>query len=123
MAIYANIFRDSPEPGVVSWADDKVSGSGAKSGVGKTSAQGDGVEAEKRLKHEIMHLPRRERKRLKALDKNDYDEYAAEMRDIGEARRIHVPESGGGLASAGGFQKTSRSPSSLASGTPMESMD
>lgn len=106
LAIFANAFRDPPEPGVVSWADDKVSGSGAKGGIGKTSAQGDGAEAEKRLKGEIMSLPRRERKRLKALDKSEYDEFAAEMRDVGEARRIHAPDVSGGLASAGGFQKT-----------------
>ncbi|KZM25340.1 SAGA-type complex [Ascochyta rabiei] len=59
-AIYANIWRDAPEPGIASWVSstDKPSSSTVK---------GQGDESEKRLKYEVMQLSRRERKRLKTI--------------------------------------------------------
>lgn len=58
--IYANIWRDAPEPGIASWVSstDKPSSSTVK---------GQGDESEKRLKYEVMQLSRRERKRLKTI--------------------------------------------------------
>ncbi|CAI9631022.1 transcriptional co-activator protein [Alternaria burnsii] len=59
-AIYANIWRDPPEAGIASWvssSDKPTSG----------TVKGTGDESEKRLKHEIMQLSRRERKRLKGI--------------------------------------------------------
>lgn len=101
LAIYANIFRDAPEPGIASWVSstDKPS---------STIKSNTGDEAEKRLKHEVMQLSRRERKRLKTVHQGDiYDPFTQEMLDLGDTRRIKQPESGS--ASAGGFQtKTSK---------------
>ncbi len=59
-AIFANLFRDLPEPGVAPW----VSANDKPVSLSKTTA-GDG--AEQRLKTEIMHLPTRDRKRLKDI--------------------------------------------------------
>ncbi|CAN9397565.1 unnamed protein product [Alternaria alternata] len=59
-AIYANIWRDPPEAGIASWvssSDKPTSG----------TVKGTGDESEKRLKHEVMQLSRRERKRLKGI--------------------------------------------------------
>ncbi|CAA9957257.1 hypothetical protein CFE70_000827 [Pyrenophora teres f. teres 0-1] len=59
-AIYGNIWRDPPEAGIASWvssSDKPTSG----------TVKGTGDESEKRLKHEIMQLSRRERKRLKGI--------------------------------------------------------
>lgn len=59
-AIYANLWRDTPEAGIASWVSstDKPSSSTVK---------GQGDESEKRLKYEVMQLSRRERKRLKTI--------------------------------------------------------
>jgi hypothetical protein len=100
LAIYANVFRDAPEPGIASWVSsaDKPS---------TTVKSNTGDEAEKRLKHEVMQLSRRERKRLKTVHQGDiYDPFTQEMMDLGDVRRIKQPEAG--PASAGGYQtKTS----------------
>ncbi|KAF1940729.1 hypothetical protein EJ02DRAFT_405997 [Clathrospora elynae] len=63
-AIYANIWRDPPEPGIATWvsSSDKPSSGTIK---------GTGDESEKRLKHEVMQLSRRERKRLKTIPAGD----------------------------------------------------
>ncbi|KAF2257770.1 hypothetical protein CC78DRAFT_538287 [Lojkania enalia] len=97
VAIYGNVFRDTPEPGVASWvsASDKPT-----SGVQKST--GDG--AEKRLKSEVMQLSRRERKRLKTIQESPYDPFTQAMQEYHDARRIKAPDTG--PASAGGFQKT-----------------
>ncbi|EDU44598.1 transcriptional co-activator protein [Pyrenophora tritici-repentis] len=59
-AIYGNIWRDAPDAGIASWvssSDKPTSG----------TIKGTGDESEKRLKHEVMQLSRRERKRLKGI--------------------------------------------------------
>lgn len=58
--IYANLSRDPPEGGIASWvssSDKPMSG----------ATKGTGDESEKRLKHEVMQISRRERKRLKTI--------------------------------------------------------
>ncbi|PSN61373.1 hypothetical protein BS50DRAFT_149404 [Corynespora cassiicola Philippines] len=100
LGVYANIFRDAPEPGIASWvsSSDKPS-----SGVSK----GTGDESEKRLKHEVMQLSRRERKRLKTIHQGEAaagDGLNQVMQEYQDARRIKQPETG--PASAGGYQKT-----------------
>jgi transcriptional coactivator HFI1/ADA1 len=101
-AIYANIWRDPPEAGIASWvsSSDKPS-----SGVVK----GTHDETEKRLKHEIMQLPRRERKRLKMIAAGDVDGAATgPALELIEARKVKQPESGPvGGNQGGGFGKTS----------------
>ncbi|ORY10170.1 transcriptional regulator of RNA polII, SAGA, subunit-domain-containing protein [Clohesyomyces aquaticus] len=101
LGIYQNVFRDAPEPGVASWvsANDKPTQTGAKPNTGD--------EAEKRLKHEVMQLSRRERKRLKTVQdgvKEVWDPFTSQMVEYQDARRIKQPDTG--PASAGGFQKT-----------------
>ena len=59
-ARYGNASRDSPEPGVASW----VSANDKPTTIAKPAT---GDEAERRLKTEVMQLPRRERKRLKGI--------------------------------------------------------
>ncbi|KAH7118940.1 transcriptional regulator of RNA polII, SAGA, subunit-domain-containing protein [Dendryphion nanum] len=103
IAIYSNMIRDPPEPGVASWADDKVVGKSTGAG-GKGSGIGQKDETEKRLKHEVMNLSRRERKRLKTLQDDGYDAFTSIMNEYYDARRIKQPDAG--PASAGGFQKT-----------------
>lgn len=59
-AIYGNVNRDSPEPGVAPWvsANDKPT-------VVSKPVSGD--VAELRLKTEVMQLPARDRRRLKGI--------------------------------------------------------
>jgi transcriptional coactivator HFI1/ADA1 len=113
LSIYANSFRDAPEPGTASWADDKVVGKSG--GAGGKAGHNQGDETEKRLKHEVMQLPRRERKRLKTLQENPYDAFANGMAEYHDMRRIRQPDTG--PASAGGFQKTSTYIASSAQGS------
>ncbi len=105
LAIYANIFRDAPEPGIASW----VSSTDKPTTTAKTNT---GDEAEKRLKHEVMQLSRRERKRLKTIHQGEAggggDPFTQLMQEYHDARRIKQPETG--PASAGGYQKTSAFP-------------
>lgn len=63
-AIYANAYRESPEPGVAPWvsANDKPTGSIGGGGVTK-----GGDKVEERLRREVMGLPARDRKRLKEI--------------------------------------------------------
>ncbi|KAF2274646.1 uncharacterized protein EI97DRAFT_380783 [Westerdykella ornata] len=102
VAIIGNAMRDPPEPGTASWADDKIVGKAAGAGSKGSGSQDD--EVEKRLKREVMHIARRERKRLKMLTDDAYDPFYEEMLAVGEAKKIHTPDTGS--ASAGGFQKT-----------------
>ncbi|KAF2012300.1 hypothetical protein BU24DRAFT_353043 [Aaosphaeria arxii CBS 175.79] len=103
LAIYANIWRDAPEAGIASWADDKVVGKVPGAGSKGTSA-GQRDETEKRLKSEVMGLSRRERKRLKTLQDDSMDPFTSIMTEYYDARRIKQPDTG--PASAGGFSKT-----------------
>ncbi|KAF1963609.1 hypothetical protein CC80DRAFT_397866 [Byssothecium circinans] len=108
VGVYANIWRDQPELGVASWvsSSDKPT-----SGV----AKGTGDESEKRLKHEVMQLNRRERKRLKTIHQPSagldpawapgMDGVGTVMQEYHEARRVMMPESGPASA-AGGYGKT-----------------
>jgi transcriptional coactivator HFI1/ADA1 len=105
ISIYANALREPPEPGTASWADDKVVGKVGGAGGKGSGSQGD--EAEKRLKHEVMHIARRERKRLKTLHDEGWDPFYQEMVDMADAKKIHTPDTGS--VSAGGYQKTSKS--------------
>lgn len=59
-AIYGNICRDAPEPGVAPWvsANDKPT-------IVSKPVTGDA--AETRLKTEVMQLPLKDRRRLKAI--------------------------------------------------------
>ncbi|KAF2088534.1 hypothetical protein K490DRAFT_19029, partial [Saccharata proteae CBS 121410] len=104
-AIYANCFREPPEPGVASWvsANDKPSAA-AKPDSGDAAAL--------RLKTEVKELQGRERKRLKAIpevsdhmggpDPNDH--VVHELVEYHNAKQIHPPDTGS--VSAGGFNKT-----------------
>lgn len=101
-AIYANAWRDPPEAGIASWvsSSDKPSSGTVK---------GTHDESEKRLKHEVMQLSRRERKRLKTIPTADGDAGAVVQEYI-EARKVKQPESGPvGGNQGGGFGKTSTS--------------
>jgi transcriptional coactivator HFI1/ADA1 len=116
-AIYANIWRDTPEPGIASWvssSDKPSSGTGVK---------GTGDEAEKRLKYEVMQLSRRERKRLKAIPAGEsplstgleggaWASVQGPVQEYIDARRAKVIEP---LAAqgGGGFGKTSMYPPSI----------
>ncbi|PVI01749.1 hypothetical protein DM02DRAFT_627394 [Periconia macrospinosa] len=107
MGIYANMWRDAPEPGVANWVS-----SSAKPSTNVTKGTGD--ESEKRLKHEVMQLNRRERKRLKTLHQGASagpdapwaaDGLGNVMQEYHEARRAKMPESGP-TSAAGGYGKT-----------------
>jgi hypothetical protein len=65
-AIYANVTREMPDQGVASWvsANDKPT-----TGAGSKPVSGDA--AEQRLKTEVMHLPARDRRRIKDITQND----------------------------------------------------
>ncbi|KAF2195772.1 hypothetical protein K469DRAFT_544621 [Zopfia rhizophila CBS 207.26] len=97
LAIYGNVFRDPPEPGIASW----VSANDKPTAVAKPNT---GDEAEKRLKHEVMQLSRRERNRLKKIQESPFDAFTGLMSEYHDARRIKQPDTG--PASAGGYQKT-----------------
>jgi transcriptional coactivator HFI1/ADA1 len=108
-AIYANIWRDSPEAGIASWvssSDKPTSG----------TVKGTHDEGEKRLKHEIMQLSRRERKRLKTIPASEGGAPESSWGPSGvgpteqyfDARKAKQPELGpGGGNQGGGFGKTS----------------
>lgn len=63
-AIYANAYRETPEPGVAPWvsANDKPTVSTGGSGAAK-----GGDKVEERLRREVMGLPARDRRRLKEI--------------------------------------------------------
>ncbi|KAJ4375281.1 hypothetical protein N0V83_002367 [Neocucurbitaria cava] len=111
-AIYANIWRDSPEAGIASWvssSDKPTSG----------TVKGTGDESEKRLKYEIMQLSRRERKRLKTIPAGDGGLNVAgegtgpagvgalgPVQEYVDARRAKQLEVGPSSTQGGGFGKT-----------------
>ncbi|CAI6335304.1 unnamed protein product [Periconia digitata] len=108
MGMYANMWRDTPEPGVANWVS-----SNAKPSSNVTKGTGD--ESEKRMKHEVMQLSRRERKRLKTLHQSANagpdapwvasDGTGGVMQEYHEARRAKMPDSGP-TSAAGGYGKT-----------------
>lgn len=109
-AIYANIWRDPPEAGIASWvssSDKPTSG----------TVKGTGDESEKRLKHEVMQLSRRERKRLKGIPAGE-SPLSTGLEGAGsgangpaqeyvDARRAKQLDVGPSSNQGGGFGKTS----------------
>jgi transcriptional coactivator HFI1/ADA1 len=102
-AIYGNIWRDPPEPGIATWvsSSDKPSSGTVK---------GTHDESEKRLKYEVMQISRRERKRLKTIPSAETgDVVGSVMQEYVDAKRVKQPESGPvGGNQGGGFGKTSK---------------
>lgn len=102
-AVYANIWRDAPDAGIATWvsSSDKPTTSTVK---------GAADEAEKRLKHEVMQLSRRERNRLKMMPAADgcADGLGATgpVQDYVEARRAKQLDVGLSSIQGGGFGKT-----------------
>lgn len=97
-AVIANLTRDLPDHGVASWvsANDKPS-------VVSKPASGD--VAEQRLKTEVMQLPPRDRRRIKAIPERDAS-YSGrhEILNYHQAKQIKLPSQV--PASAGGLNKT-----------------
>ncbi|EUC33595.1 hypothetical protein COCCADRAFT_95644 [Bipolaris zeicola 26-R-13] len=109
-AIYANIWRDPPEAGIASWvssSDKPMSG----------TVKGTGDESEKRLKHEVMQLSRRERKRLKGIPAGESPlstglegglsvGMTGPVQEYVDARRAKQLDIGPSSNQGGGFAKT-----------------
>lgn len=99
-AIIGNLTRDLPDHGVASW----VSANDKPSIVSKPSS-GDAAEA--RLKTEVMQLPPRDRRRIKAIPERDPHEVVPnEVEEYHLAKQIKLPSQV--PASAGGLNKTSK---------------
>lgn len=105
LAVLCNTSRDSPEPGLAAWVSattDKVS----LAATSKPAITSDA--AEQRLKSEVMALPPRDRRRLKAVANDKADEEAAARKNPYEdyflAGRIKAPEAPTGAAA--GLTKT-----------------
>ncbi|KAJ8215299.1 hypothetical protein LV158_003181 [Aspergillus fumigatus] len=97
-AIIGNLTRDLPDHGVASW----VSANDKPSIVSKPSS-GDAAEA--RLKTEVMQLPPRDRRRIKAIPERDPHEVVPnEVEEYHLAKQIKLPSQV--PASAGGLNKT-----------------
>ncbi|GKZ33252.1 transcriptional coactivator hfi1/ADA1 [Aspergillus brasiliensis] len=101
-AIIGNLTRDLPDHGVASW----VSANDKPSVVSKPTS---GDAAEQRLKTEVMQLPPRDRRRIKAIPeiytKRDPHELAPnELEEYHLAKQIKLPSQV--PASAGGLNKT-----------------
>ncbi|KAG9190078.1 hypothetical protein G6011_08166 [Alternaria panax] len=109
VAILANASRDPPEAGIAPWvsSSDKPSSSTVK---------GTGDESEKRLKHEVMQLSRRERKRLKGIPAGE-SPLSTGLEGAGsgahgpaqeyvDARRAKMLDVGPSSNQGGGFGKT-----------------
>ncbi|EPS31235.1 hypothetical protein POX_h09533 [Penicillium oxalicum] len=97
-AIFANLTRDLPDHGVAVWvsANDKPS---------LVSKPVSGDAAEQRLKTEVMQLPPRDRRRIKAIPERDpNDAPAPELEIYHQAKQIKLPSQV--PASAGGLNKT-----------------
>ncbi|MCJ1300389.1 hypothetical protein MMC08_003186 [Hypocenomyce scalaris] len=97
-AIYGNVVRDLPDPGVAPWvsANDKPT-------VLSKPVSGDA--AEQRLKTEVMQLPARDRRRLKEVpDVDSFNPYSNPMVEYHHAKQIKLPDTV--PASAGGLNKT-----------------
>ncbi|DAA78946.1 TPA_exp: Uncharacterized protein A8136_2731 [Trichophyton benhamiae CBS 112371] len=96
-ALLGNLTRDLPDHGVASWvsANDKPT-------VVSKPASGDA--AEQRLKTEVMQLPPRDRRRLKAIPEPDPSTLPNPLEEYQLARQIRLPDQV--PASAGGLNKT-----------------
>ncbi|KAF7719155.1 Transcriptional coactivator hfi1 [Penicillium ucsense] len=97
-AIFANLTRDLPDHGVANWvsANDKPS---------LVSKPVSGDAAEQRLKTEVMQLPPRDRRRIKAIPERDPNDVpATELEIYHQAKQIKLPSQV--PASAGGLNKT-----------------
>lgn len=105
LAILCNTGKDAPEPGLAAW----VSATTDKSALTATSKPAVTSDAgEQRLKAEVMALPPRDRRRLKAVANDKADEEAAARKNAYEdyylAGRIKAPETVNGAI--GGLTKT-----------------
>ncbi|KAG2414214.1 hypothetical protein HFD88_003405 [Aspergillus terreus] len=97
-AIIGNLTRDLPDHGVASW----VSANDKPSVVSKPTS---GDAAEQRLKTEVMQLPPRDRRRIKAIPERDPSEFTHnELEEYHLAKQIKLPSQV--PASAGGLNKT-----------------
>ncbi|PYH90669.1 WD40 repeat-like protein [Aspergillus ellipticus CBS 707.79] len=97
-AIIGNLTRDLPDHGVASW----VSANDKPSVVSKPTS---GDAAEQRLKTEVMQLPPRDRRRIKAIPERDpYESAPNELEEYKLAKQIKLPSQV--PASAGGLNKT-----------------
>ncbi|KAK1148305.1 hypothetical protein N8T08_010114 [Aspergillus melleus] len=98
-AVIGNLTRDLPDHGVASW----VSANDKPSVVSKPTS---GDAAEQRLKTEVMQLPPRDRRRLKAIpEQRDPNELGPnELEEYHLAKKIKLPSQV--PASAGGLNKT-----------------
>ncbi|KAL4974522.1 transcriptional regulator of RNA polII, SAGA, subunit-domain-containing protein [Aspergillus desertorum] len=97
-AIIANLTRDLPDHGVASW----VSANDKPSVVSKPTS---GDAAEQRLKTEVMQLPPRDRRRIKAIPERDsHDTVHNELEEYHLAKQIKLPSQV--PASAGGLNMT-----------------
>ncbi|KAF3480307.1 uncharacterized protein GIQ15_05654 [Arthroderma uncinatum] len=96
-ALLGNLSRDLPDHGVASWvsANDKPT-------VVSKPASGDA--AEQRLKTEVMQLPPRDRRRLKAIPESDSNVIPNSLEEYQLAKQIRLPDQV--PASAGGLNKT-----------------
>ncbi|KAF2670991.1 hypothetical protein BT63DRAFT_453363 [Microthyrium microscopicum] len=102
MALFANAQRDPPEtPGVASWvaANDKPT---------TPSKPVTGDAAEQKLKSEIMHMPARERYRIKHLPENQTDNFVTSMALEAQSLSIKLPDPQ--ALSAGGYTRTNWEP-------------
>ncbi|KAL4901942.1 hypothetical protein BDW74DRAFT_169895 [Aspergillus multicolor] len=97
-AIIANLTRDLPDHGVANW----VSANDKPSVVSKPTS---GDAAEQRLKTEVMQLPPRDRRRIKAIPEHEPQETVRhELEDYHLAKQIKLPSQV--PASAGGLNMT-----------------
>ncbi|PYH84919.1 WD40 repeat-like protein, partial [Aspergillus uvarum CBS 121591] len=97
-AIIGNLTRDLPDHGVASW----VSANDKPSIVSKPTS---GDAAEQRLKTEVMQLPPRDRRRLKAIPERDPNDTSSnDLVEYHLAKQIKLPSQV--PASAGGLNKT-----------------
>jgi hypothetical protein len=93
LAILFNSSRDAPEPGVANWVSATTDKTAAAT---TTKATVTSDASEQRLKAEVMSLPARDRRRLKAIATDKAEEEAAARRNPYEeyfqAGRIKAPE-------------------------------
>ncbi|KAJ5545129.1 Brefeldin A-sensitivity protein 4 [Penicillium sp. DV-2018c] len=97
-ALIGNLTRDLPDHGVANWvsANDKPS---------TVSKPVSGDAAEQRLKTEVMKLPPRDRRRIKAIQERDSTETVPTELELSHlAKQIKLPSQV--PASAGGLNKT-----------------
>ncbi|KAK2798221.1 hypothetical protein FQN50_008919 [Emmonsiellopsis sp. PD_5] len=96
-AIIGNLTRDLPDHGVASWvsANDKPT-------VVSKPVSGDA--AEQRLKTEVMQLPPKDRRRIKAIPEPEPQSQPNPLEEYHQAKQIRLPDQV--PASAGGLNKT-----------------